>query len=155
MNPLKFCSMTIPIKKIEPITFMGIALAFIAPIYPLMATVVTFIVADAALEVINSFKNKQFCPTFLKRLVLKLLSYNICLVIIYVLEVNLLGEFVKLIIGIPLLITKILSVGLIWLELNSIDENFYKITGKRFVDEFKKLIIFGREIKKEIQDESK
>lgn len=147
--------MTIPIKKIEPITFMGIALAFIAPIYPLMATVVTFIVADAALEVINSFKNKQFCPTFVKRLVLKLLSYNICLVIIYVLEVNLLGEFVKLIIGIPLLITKILSVGLIWLELNSIDENFYKITGKRFVDEFKKLIIFGKEIKKEIQDESK
>lgn len=147
--------MTIPIKKIEPITFMGIALAFIAPIYPLMATVITFIVADAALEVINSFKNKQFCPTFVKRLVLKLLSYNICLVIIYVLEVNLLGEFVKLIIGIPLLITKILSVGLIWLELNSIDENFYKITGKRFVDEFKKLIIFGREIKKEIQDESK
>ena len=147
--------MTIPIKKIEPITFMGIALAFIAPIYPLMATVITFIVADAVLEVINSFKNKQFCPTFVKRLVLKLLSYNICLVIIYVLEVNLLGEFVKLIIGIPLLITKILSVGLIWLELNSIDENFYKITGKRFVDEFKKLIIFGREIKKEIQDESK
>ena len=147
--------MTIPIKKIEPITFMGIALAFIAPIYPLMATVITFIVADAALEVINSFKNKQFCPTFVKRLVLKLLSYNICLVIIYVLEINLLGEFVKLIIGIPLLITKILSVGLIWLELNSIDENFYKITGKRFVDEFKKLIIFGREIKKEIQDESK
>ena len=152
MKILKFCEMTIPIKKIEPITFMGIALAFIAPIYPLMATVVTFIVADAALEVINSFKNKQFCPTFVKRLVLKLLSYNICLVIIYVLEINLLGEFVKLIIGIPLLITKILSVGLIWLELNSIDDNFYKITGKRFVDEFKKLIIFGKEIKKEIQD---
>jgi len=152
MNPFKFCIMTIPIKRIEPITFMGIALAFIAPIYPLMATVVTFIVADAALEVINSFKNKQFCPTFVKRLILKLLSYNICLVIIYVLEVNLLGEFVKLIIGIPLLITKILSVGLIWLELNSIDDNFYKITGKRFVDEFKKLIIFGKEIKKEIQD---
>ena len=147
--------MTLPIKKIEPITFMGIALAFIAPIYPLMATVITFIVADAVLEVINSFKNKQFCPTFVKRLVLKLLSYNICLVIIYVLEVNLLSEFVKLIIGIPLLITKILSVGLIWIELNSIDENFYKITGKRFVNEFKKLIIFGKEIKKEIQDESK
>lgn len=147
--------MTIPIRKIEPITFMGIALAFIAPIYPLMATVITFIVADAVLEVINSFQNKQFCPTFVKRLVLKLLSYNICLVIIYVLEVNLLSEFVKLIVGIPLLITKILSVGLIWIELNSIDENFYKITGKRFVNEFKKLIIFGKEIKKEIQDESK
>ena len=147
--------MTIPIKKIEPITFMGIALAFIAPIYPLMATVITFIVADALLEIINSFKNKEFCPTFLKRLLLKFLSYNICLIIIYVLEVNLLGEFVKLIIGIPLLITKILSVGLIWLELNSIDENFYKITGKRFVKEFKKLIIFGKEIKNEIQDANK
>lgn len=147
--------MTIPIKKIEPITFMGIALAFIAPIYPLMATVITFIVADALLEIINSFKNKEFCPTFGKRLVLKFLSYNICLIIIYVLEVNLLGEFIKMIMNVPLLLTKILSVGLIWLELNSIDENFYKITGKRFVDEFKKLIIFGREIKKEIQDESK
>jgi len=152
MNPFKFCIMTIPIKKIEPITFMGIALAFIAPIYPLMATVVTFIVADAALEVINSFKNKQFCPTFVKRLVLKLLSYNICLVIIYVLEVNLLGEFIKMIMNVPLLLTKILSVGLIWLELNSIDENFYKITGKRFVKEFKKLIIFGKEIKNEIEN---
>ena len=155
MNPLKFCSMTIPIKKIEPITFIGIALAFIAPIYPLMATVVTFIVADAALEVINSFKNKQFCPTFVKRLVLKLLSYNICLIIIYVLEVNLLGEFIKMIMNVPLLLTKIVSVGLIWLELNSIDENFYKITGKRFVKEFKKLIIFGKEIKNEIQDANK
>lgn len=144
--------MTIPIKRIEPITFIGIALAFIAPIYPLMATVITFIVADALLEVINSFKNKQFCPTFLKRFLLKFLSYNICLIIIYVLEVNLLGEFIKMIMNVPLLITKILSVGLIWLELNSIDDNFYKITGKRFVDEFKKLIIFGREIKKEIQD---
>ena len=155
MNYFKFCIMTIPIKKIEPITFIGIALAFIAPIYPLMATVITFIVADALLEVINSFKNHQFCPTFVKRFLLKFFSYNICLIIIYVLEVNLLGEFVKLIIGIPLLITKILSVGLIWLELNSIDENFYKITGKRFVKEFKKLIIFGKEIRNEIKDESK
>ena len=155
MKLFKFCIMTIPIKRIEPITFIGIALAFISPIYPLMATVITFIVADAMLEVINSFKNKAFCPTFVKRLILKLLSYNICLIIIYVLEVNLLGEFVKMIIGIPLLITKVLSVGLIWLELNSIDENFYKITGKRFVKEFKKLIIFGKEIKNEIQDANK
>ena len=147
--------MTIPIRKIEPITFIGIALAFIAPIYPLMATVCTFIVADAMLEVINSFKNHQFCPTFVKRLILKFLSYNICLIIIFVLEVNLLGEFIKLIIDIPLLLTKMLSVGLIWIEINSIDENFYKITGKRFMKEFKKLIIFGREFKKEIQDESK
>ena len=152
MNAFKFCIMTIPIKKIEPITFIGIALAFIAPIYPLMATVCTFIVADAMLEVINSFKNHQFCPTFIKRLILKFLSYNICLIIIYVLEVNLLGEFIKMAIGIPLLLTKILSVGLIWLELNSIDENFYKITGKRFVKEFKKLIIFGKEIRNEIKD---
>ena len=142
----------LPIKRIEPITFIGIALAFIAPIYPLMATVCTFIIADAMLEVINSFKNHQFCPTFVKRLVLKFLSYNIVLIIIYTLEVNLLGEFVKIIIGIPLLITKLLSVGLIWLELNSIDENFYKITGKRFVKEFKKLIIFGKEIRNEIKD---
>lgn len=145
----------LPIKRIEPITLIGIALAFIAPIYPLMATVCTFIVADALLEIINSFKNHQFCPTFIKRLILKFLSYNICLVIIYVLEVNLLGEFVKIIIGIPLLITKLLSVGLIWLELNSIDENFYKITGKRFVKEFKKLIIFGKEIRNEIKDADK
>lgn len=147
--------MTIPIKKIEPITFIGIALSFVAPVYPLMATVITFIVADALLEIINSFKNKLFCPTFVKRLVLKFLSYNICLIIIFVLEVNLLGEFIKLIIDIPLLLTKMLSVGLIWLELNSIDENFYKITGKRFVKEFKKMIIFGKELKREIQDESK
>lgn len=144
--------MTIPIRKIEPITFIGIAMAFIAPIYPLMATVITFIVADALLEIINSFRKSQFCPTFVKRLVLKFLSYNICLIIIYVLEVNLLGEFVKLIIGIPLLLTKLLSVGLIWLELNSIDENFYNITGKRFIKEFKKMIIFGKEIKKEIEN---
>lgn len=155
MNVFKFCIMTIPIKKIEPITFIGIALAFIAPIYPLMATVITFIVADAMLEVINSFKNHQFCPTFVKRFLLKFFSYNICLIIIYVLEVNLLGEFVKMIMNVPLLLTKIVSVGLIWLELNSIDENFYKITGKRFVKEFKKLIIFGKEIRNEIKDESK
>ncbi|CAB4146989.1 Bacteriophage holin family [uncultured Caudovirales phage] len=155
MNVFKFCIMTIPIKRIEPITFIGIALAFIAPIYPLMATVITFIVADALLEVINSFKNHQFCPTFVKRFLLKFFSYNICLIIIYVLEVNLLGEFVKMIMNVPLLLTKIVSVGLIWLELNSIDENFYKITGKRFVKEFKKLIIFGKEIRNEIKDESK
>jgi len=145
----------LPIRKIEPITFIGIALAFIAPIYPLMATVCTFIIADALLEIINSFKNHQFCPTFVKRLVLKFLSYNIVLIVIYTLEVNLLGEFIKMIIGVPLLLTKVLSVGLIWLELNSIDENFYKITGKRFVKEFKKLIIFGKEFKKEIQNEIK
>ena len=142
----------IPIRKIEPITFIGIALAFIAPIYPLMATVITFIVADAMLEIINSFKNHQFCPTFVKRFLLKFFSYNICLIIIYVLEVNLLGEFVKMIMNVPLLLTKIVSVGLIWLELNSIDENFYKITGKRFVKEFKKLIIFGKEIRNEIKE---
>ena len=144
--------MIIPIRKIEPITFIGIALAFIAPIYPLMATVITFIVADALLEIINSFKSHKFCPTFVKRLILKFLSYNICLIIIYTLEVNLLGEFVKLIIGIPLLLTKLMSVGLIWLELNSIDNNFFNITGKRFMKEFRKLIIFGKEIRNEIQD---
>ena len=60
----------LPIRKIEPITFIGIALAFISPIYPLMATVCTFIIADAMLEVINSFKNHQFCPTFVKKLII-------------------------------------------------------------------------------------
>jgi hypothetical protein len=35
------------------------------------------------------------------------------------------------------------------------EENFYSITGKRIVREFVKMINFGKELKKEIQDESK
>ena len=66
-----------------------------------------------------------------------------------------LRDFIIMVTSVPLFLTKILSIGLIWLELRSIEENFYEITGKRIVREFIKMINFGKELKKEIQDESK
>jgi hypothetical protein len=145
----------LPIKKIEPITFIGISLGFLAPALPLLMTVCIFILVDAILEVVKSFKQKNFCPTFLARLFTKVITYNAVLIAFFFFEDLVLKDFIIMVTSVPLFLTKILSIGLIWLELRSIEENFYNITGKRIVREFVKMINFGKEIKKEIQDESK
>ena len=145
----------LPIKKIEPITFIGISLGFLSPAIPLLMTVCLFIVVDALLEVVKSFKSKNFCPKFLARLFTKVITYNAVLIAFFFFEDLVLRDFIIMVTSVPLFLTKILSIGLIWLELRSIEENFYEITGKRIVREFIKMINFGKEIKKEIQDESK
>ena len=145
----------LPIKRIEPITFVGIGIGFLSPAIPLLMTVCLFIVVDAILEVVKSFKQKNFCPTFVARLITKVITYNAVLIAFFFLEDLILKDFIVMITSVPLFLTKILSIGLIWLELRSMEENFYSITGKRIVREFVKMINFGKELKKEIQDESK
>jgi hypothetical protein len=72
------------------------------------------------------------------------------------LDVFLLDEFVKYVIPIQHLSTKIISLGLIYAEMKSIDENWKVMFGKGLIRHVLDLVNFGKNIKnnlKEFNDE--
>jgi hypothetical protein len=72
------------------------------------------------------------------------------------LDVFLLNEFVKYLIPIQHLSTKIISLGLIYAEMKSIDENWKVMFGKGLIRHVLDLVNFGKNIKnnlKEFNDE--
>jgi hypothetical protein len=72
------------------------------------------------------------------------------------LDVFLLNEFVKYLIPIQHLSTKIISLGLIYAEMKSIDENWKVMFGKGLIRHVLDLVNFGKSIKnnlKEFNDE--
>jgi hypothetical protein len=67
----------------------------------------------------------------------------------------LLNEFVKYVVSIELLSTKLVSLGLIYGELTSIDENSKVIWGKGIIKRLMDVFNFGNKIKNKLSEVNK
>jgi len=81
----------------------------------------------------------------------KMILYQMAVLSAFVLDVWLLGEFIKFILSIDLLFTKLVSMTLIFIEILSINENFTFITGKNLFKSFKLMITRASSIKEDIK----
>jgi len=125
--------------------------SFFLPIKPLLLLVGLFICTDTILGLWAAYKRgEKISSRKLGNIIPKMILYQSAVLIGYVLDVLLLGEFINYFINIPMFITKIIAMILIFVEALSINENFENITGKNLFNSAKQLISRGINIKKDI-----
>lgn len=127
-------------------------LTFFVPIQPLLLLIIAFIITDTALGLYRSYKNKiAITSDRFSNIISKFFLYNGAVILSYLLDVFILGEFTQFIIEIQYLFTKIVTLTIIFAEMKSIDENFKDITGLHLWDTFKQMVKRTKEVKEDIK----
>lgn len=133
-------------KMIEKV-FLGLVMSlflFLTPALPLVFLVGFFIMADTIMGLYKSWYLKEpILSRKLARLITKFIAYTGSILLVYSLDVLILGDFINN----GLLITKVAAGVLAFIEVFSIDENLRLINNnkgiifyvKRFLSSFKLL----------------
>lgn len=144
-------------RTLETIKSFGLKLllpvmAFLAPIKFLLILVGISIAVDTIIGIWGAVK-KGGWPAFsskkLRRFAPKIIVYNLVVITMYIMDIYLLGEIMKLFIDIPLAVTKFTTLTLISIEIFSIDETLRKVNGRGIWYYLKKLIGSVKSLKKE------
>ena len=125
------------------------------PIYGILIAVATAIILDTFTGIFksvklngwNSFKSRR-----LSHIISKMLLYEICILLLFVIDKFILNEFIFKWLSIDFMFTKICAILLIFIELVSIKENVeaaFKIDIWKIL---KKLFLRAREVKSNIND---
>ena len=132
---------------------VGIVLSFLMPIVPLILTVGGAIFLDTITGVYRSYKAKEAITSRkLSVIVSKMLLYQLALILFFVIETYVLQDIIGAFTSIPLILTKIVTTVLLFIELTSINENYKDISGVNVWDKFKDLLKRAKEIKSDIDD---
>jgi hypothetical protein len=142
--------------KESVIVMIGIIVAFLTPIVPLILIVGGAIGLDTIIGVYRSWKIKESITSRkMSRLVSKMVLYQSAVIGFFCIEKFILNDFIVVFTAIPLILTKLVSVTLIFIEGQSINENWMTITGISLWGKFKDLLNRGKDIKTEIKDLTK
>ena len=125
------------------------------PIYGILIAVATAIILDTFTGIFksvklngwNSFKSRR-----LSHIISKMLLYEICILLLFVIDKFILNEFIFKWLSIDFMFTKICAILLIFIELVSIKENVeaaFKIDIWKIL---KKVFLRAREVKSNIND---
>ena len=134
---------------------ISIILAFLFPIRGLIIAVGLAIVLDTIIGIFKAKKLNGWNSVSSKKLsaiISKMFLYQGAIILFYMMDKFILGEFIALFIGVPLFLTKVLAATLCFIEIKSIDENIEIITGKSVWNRFKEMLTRAKEAKNEIQD---
>ncbi len=125
--------------------------SFFLPVKPLLLVVGLCICCDTILGVWAAHKRgEKITSRKLGNIIPKMLLYQAAVMVGFILETYLLGEFISYIIDIPNLFTKVIAMVLVFVESLSINENFENITGKNLFKEFKHMITRSAKVKHDI-----
>lgn len=128
-------------------------LSFFLPIVPLLLLVGLFIFLDTILGIWAARKRgENITSRKLGNIVPKMLLYQGAVIVGYLLDTFLLGEFMNYIFSVDMLITKLIAMTLIFIESLSLNENIECITGKNLFISFKQMITRAANIKGKIKD---
>jgi hypothetical protein len=148
---------------------MGLSLvAFFAPAAAIILVVLGFVLMDTITAYLRVKKQQKTdkenrveisvfwrSRTFIKGFAPKIILYTTCILIFFALDVVLLNEFIAYFIPIPHFTTKVISLGLIYGELKSIDENWKIIFGKGLIKHIMELLHFTKKVKDKMTDVNK
>lgn len=151
------------IKEITLTTLLSIKsnIAFIittivgllSPIVPILLLVFLFVLADTGFGLWAAGKlNQKRTSTKLFAIVSKLVMFSALVILTYLLDIFILGEFLLKIVDINMLATKVAALVAIANESYSIDEKLRKVTSKGLLFHFKRLVAIGKKIKSETKD---
>lgn len=125
-------------------------LLFFTPINGLLIAVGTAIVLDTITGIYKSAKKSGWRSIRSRRLsniVSKMLLYEICILLLFILDKYLIGEFVKVHFSIEFAFTKVCAILLVLIEMTSIKENLEEAFNVDFWKMLKTIIKRKDEIK--------
>lgn len=135
---------------------IGLILAFLMPIAPLLITVGVFIFADTITGIWKAKKTgDKITSRKLSVIVSKMVLYQSAIILFFLLEKYIIGDMVAFFVSIPWFLTKLVACTLCSIEVKSIDENYTAITGVSMWDRFKKLLARAKEVKDDIKEVTK
>jgi hypothetical protein len=116
-------------------------LSFFLPVAQMAALVGFFIIGDTILGIWASHKRgEKFTSRRFSSIITKMLLYQGALLTGYMTDVWLIGEFLEHVFSIKLLLTKGVTLTLLYTEMVSIDENFNRVTGNSLFAKAKELL---------------
>lgn len=125
---------------------------FFFPIKNLLILVGVMIFGDTILGLLRARKKKEVITSRkLSNIISKFFLYEGAVILAYLLDFLLLGEFTMLFIDIEFLITKISTLTIVFVELKSLDENFKILSGFHFWEMFKRMLRRAEETKEDIK----
>jgi hypothetical protein len=125
------------------------------PIYGILIAVATAIILDTFTGIFKSIKLNGWKSIRSKRLshiVSKMLLYEICVLLLFVIDKFILNEFIFKWLGIDFMFTKICAILLIFIELVSIKENIEEACNIKVWEILKKAFLRAKEVKDNIDD---
>tara|TARA_R110000772_G_scaffold50518_4_gene116151 strand:- start:34409 stop:34969 length:561 start_codon:yes stop_codon:yes gene_type:complete len=126
-------------------------LLFFAPILGVLITVGTFILLDTVSGIWKARATKTpITSRGLSGVVSKMLLYQLCILSAYLLDFYILGDILQSVFGIEGLIIKSIALLLIFIEAQSINENYKIVKGVDMWHEFKKMLRRAKEVTTEV-----
>jgi hypothetical protein len=126
-------------------------LLFFAPIQGLLISVGTAIALDTIFGISKAIKlNQKITSRKLSNIVSKFVLYQAAVLLIFTIDVFLLGEFFRLWFSIPYFFTKVVTIILIFIEAVSIKENFEEAFNVDVLKMLKKFLKRSIDIKEDI-----
>ncbi len=135
------------------ITIVGILLTFLTPIIPLIILVGIAIAADTIFGIIRAKKLKQkITSRKMSQIVSKMVLYQGAVILFYSIEHFILGDIIGLFTSIPLILTKLVTATLLFIELTSVSENIESAYGINLWKKFKQMLTRAKQVKEELED---
>jgi hypothetical protein len=137
--------------------FASLILLFV-PIYGLLISVGTAIILDTFTGIFKSIKLngwKSVKSRKLSNIISKMALYEICILLLFVIDKYVLNEFIKQAFGFDFMFTKICAILLIFIELVSIKENIEETFSVDIWKLLKKSFNRAKEIKEDISEITK
>lgn len=128
------------------------------PIYGILTAVAAAIILDTFTGIFKSIKLDGWCSIRSKKLshiVSKMLLYEICILLLFVIDKFILNEFIFKWLSIDFMFTKICAILLIFIELVSIKENIEEAYNIKIWDLLKKAFLRAKEVKDNVDDLTK
>lgn len=126
-------------------------LLFFAPIQGLLISVATAIALDTIFGIAKAIKTKdKITSRKLSNIVSKFVLYQAAVLLIFTIDIFLLGEFFKMWFSIPFFFTKVVTIVLIFVEAVSVKENFEEAFSVNIFRMLKKFLKRGIDIKEDI-----
>jgi len=134
--------------------FSSLLLLFV-PVYGILIAVGTAIILDTFTGVFKSVKLngwKSIRSKKLSQIVSKILLYEVCVLLLFIMDKFILNEFILKWLGIEYMFTKISAILLIFIELVSIKENIEEAYNIKIWDLIKKAFLRAKEVKDNVDD---
>ena len=130
-------------------------LLLFVPIYGLLVAVGTAIVLDTFTGIFKSIKLngwKSVRSRKLSNIVSKMMLYEICILLLFVMDKFVLNEFIKHAFGFEFMFTKICAILLMFIELVSVKENIEEAFKVDIWKMLKNILSRAKEINQDIKD---
>lgn len=131
-----------------------VLVAFFAPIVPLLLLIGFAILIDTIFGIIASVKNKKpIVSSKLARILTKSIIYMSLVLLAYGIDYILIGEILLNYFKIHLLFTKLVGIGIVFVEVFSIDEKIRAFNNNKGIwYYFKRILSKGKQITASVKD---